>query len=196
MDNNSLIVVCGDKSRFISINDIYLYETDFYSYSYTSASFDGEGAITSAIDYVVSDELPQLYLLEGHGEAELPQTFQEQLEKDNIETQTLSLLTVDTIPEDAGCLMIYSPSSDLSREEVDLLRDYLAGGGKLLVMAGPVEEGSLDNLYGLLEDYGVTAAQGMVVEADRNHYAFQIPLALMPDMAESDITQPLIDENY
>ena len=196
VSNNSLVVECGDKSRYISYSDIYLYETDLYSYSYTSASFDGEGAITSAIDYVVSDELPQLYLLEGHGEAELPQTFQEQLEKDNIETQTLSLLTVDAVPEEADCLMIYSPSSDLSQEEVDLLRDYLAGGGKLLVMAGPVEEGSLDNLYGLLEDYGVTAAQGMVVEADRNHYAFQIPLALMPDMAESDITQPLIDENY
>ena len=87
--NNSLIVECGDKSCYISYSDIYLYETDFYSYGYTSASFDGEGAITSAIDYVVSDELPQLYLLEGHGEAELPQTFQEQLEKDNIETQPL-----------------------------------------------------------------------------------------------------------
>ena len=86
---NSLIVECGDKSCYISYSDIYLYETDFYSYGYTSASFDGEGAITSAIDYVVSDELPQLYLLEGHGEAELPQTFQEQLEKDNIETQPL-----------------------------------------------------------------------------------------------------------
>ena len=194
--NNSLIVECGDKSRYISYSDIYLYETDLYSYGYTSAFFDGEGAITSAIDYVVSDELPQLYLLEGHGEAELPQTFQEQLEKDNIETQTLSLLTVDTIPEDADCLMIYSPSSDLSQEEADMLRDYMAGGGKLLVMAGPVEDSSLDNLYSLLEDYGVTAAEGMVVEADRNHYAFQIPLALMPDMTESDITQPLIDENY
>ena len=34
-------------------------------------SFDGEGAITSAIDYVISDELPKLYSLEGHGEAEL-----------------------------------------------------------------------------------------------------------------------------
>ena len=27
---------------------------------------DGEGAITSAIDYVVSDELPKLYFVEGH----------------------------------------------------------------------------------------------------------------------------------
>lgn len=43
---------------------------DYSTYSY-SYSFDGEGLITSAIAYVVSDDLPQLYVLEGHGEAEL-----------------------------------------------------------------------------------------------------------------------------
>ena len=72
--NNSLVVECGDRSRYISYDDIYLQETDIYSYTYTT-SFDGEGAITSAIDYVISEELPQLYVLEGHGETELPATF-------------------------------------------------------------------------------------------------------------------------
>lgn len=195
VDNNSLIVVCGDKSRFISINDIYLYEADMYTYSYSS-SFDGEGAITSAIDYVVSDELPQLYLLEGHGEEDLPETFSQQLEKENVEVNTLSLLTVDEIPEEADCLMIYAPASDISQEEKDMLADYLAGGGKLLVMAGPVEEGSLDNLCGLLSDYGITVNEGIVVETDREHYAFQTPLVLMPDLGESDITASLAEENY
>ena len=79
VQNNSLIVECGDRSRFISYSDIYLVESEnMYSYSYTT-SFDGEGAITSAIDYVVSEDLPQLYVLEGHGETELPSTFSGQL---------------------------------------------------------------------------------------------------------------------
>ena len=64
--NNSLIVECGERSRYIGYDDIYVQEADLYSYSY-STSFDGEGAITSAIDYVVSQELPQVYILEGHG---------------------------------------------------------------------------------------------------------------------------------
>ena len=96
--NNSLVVECGDRSRYISYNDIYVQSADMYSYSYTT-DFDGEGAITSAIDYVVTEDLPQLYVLEGHGEAELPATFADQIEKANIETNTLSLLTVDAIPE-------------------------------------------------------------------------------------------------
>ena len=83
---------------------IYIQEADVYSYSYNT-SFDGEGAITSAIDYVVSEELPQLYMLEGHGEAELPATFSEQIEKENIEVSSFSLLTVDSVPEEADCLL-------------------------------------------------------------------------------------------
>ena len=193
--NNSLVVECGDRSRYISYNDIYVQSADMYSYSYTT-DFDGEGAITSAIDYVVTEDLPQLYVLEGHGEAELPSTFADQIEKANIETNTLSLLTVDAIPEEADCILIYAPSSDISTEERDMLADYVSGGGKLLVMAGPVEDGILENLYSLLSGYGVEAHEGIVVEADREHYAFQAPYVLLPDMASHDITDSLIEENY
>lgn len=196
VQNNSLIVECGERSRFISYSDIYLVETDnMYSYTYTT-SFDGEGAITSAIDYVVSEDLPRLYVLEGHGEAELPYTFSQQLEKENMETVQISLLTVDAIPEDAACIVIYSPASDISQEEKDMLADYVTEGGKLLVAAGPVKDGSLENLYGLLSDYGVQAQEGIVVEADRMHYAFQRPYILLPDMSGHAITDSLIEENY
>ena len=195
VENNSLVVECGDRSRFIGYDDIYLYEADLNSYSYNT-SFDGEGAITSAIDYVVNEEQPQVYVLEGHGEAELPSTFSEQIEKDNVELTTFSLLTVDAVPEEADCVMIYGPTSDISAQEKEMLSDYVTGGGKLLVMAGPVDGGSLDNLYSLLSDYGVTANEGIVIEGDREHYAVQSPFALMPDMASSDITDSLIEEHY
>lgn len=120
VQNNSLIVECGDRSRFIGYDDIYIQEADVYSYSYNT-SFDGEGAITSAIDYVVSEERLQLYMLEGHGEAELPATFSEQIEKENIEVSSFSLLTVDSVPEEADCVLIYAPTSDISEEEQKML---------------------------------------------------------------------------
>ena len=145
---------------------------------------------------VVSEELPQVYILEGHGEADLPASFQEQIEKENMETNTLSLLTVDAIPEDADCVMIYAPESDISQEEKDLLADYASKGGKLFVVAGPVQDGILENLYDLLADYGVEANEGIVVEGDREHYSFQGPAVLLPDMTSGAITDSLIDENY
>lgn len=195
VQNNSLVVECGDKNRYIGYDDIYIQEADMYSYSYNT-SFDGEGAITSAIDYVVSEELPQIYVLEGHGEAELPSTLSDQIEKENMEVNTLSLLTVDEIPEEADCILIYAPSSDISEEEKEMLADYVKGGGKLLVAAGPAEDDELTNLYSILNDYGVEKSEGIVVEEDREHYAFQMPYILLPDMNSSDITDSLIEENY
>lgn len=195
--NNSLIVESGDRSRYISYNDIYIQNADMYSYSY-STSFDGEGAITSAIDYVVNSEQPKLYLIEGHGEADLPSTFQKQVEKDNIEIESLSLLNTEAIPEDADCLMIYAPESDLSEDESSLLSNYVMDGGKLLVIAGPTrEDGILKNLYSLLSDYGVEPADGIVVESDPTYYsAFSGPAALLPELHSDDITDSLIDSNY
>ena len=195
VSNNSLVVVSGEKYRYVPYSDIYVSQGSAYSYSYTT-SFDGEGAITSAIDYVVSTQLPILYTLEGHGETALPDTFAGQLEKENVETESLSLLNVDEIPEDAAALMIHAPASDISEEEAKMLSEYVKSGGKLLILAGPVADGELTNLYGILSDYGVSAVQGIVSESDRSHYAFQAPYVLLPDLGDSDITAPLAEKNY
>lgn len=195
VNNNSLIVECGERSRFISYSDLYVQETDMNTYS-TQTSFDGEGAITSAIDYVVTEDLPQLYILEGHGETALSTVFSEQIERENIETSTFSLLNQDAVPEQADCVLIYAPQSDISEDERDMLMEYVEGGGKMLVLAGPVEDDSLDNLYGILSAYGVERQEGVVVEEAREYYAFQRPYILMPTMTSSDVTDPLINEHY
>lgn len=195
IQNNSLVVECGERSRYISYTDIYLYETNMNSYSY-DISFDGESVITSAIDYVVNEDLPKLYMLEGHGEAELPAAFSQQIEKENIELSTLSLLTADSMPEDADAILIYGPSSDVSQEEKNLLAEYVSEGGRLVVMAGPTEDGTLTNLYGILADYGVEAVEGIAIDPDRGYYAFQAPYVLLPDIGSSEITDPLIQARY
>ena len=193
--NNSLVVECGDRSRYIGYEDIYLTDASMYSYSY-STSFDGEGAITSAIDYVTNPDQPVVYTLTGHGEEDLPATFADSLEKENITVEDLSLLNTAEIPEDVACLIVYAPQSDISEAERDTLASYVAGGGRLLVMAGPVEAAGLPNFYSLLEPYGVTTAEGIVVEEDQAHYVYPSPVALMPDLAESDVTAPLLEEGY
>lgn len=193
--NNSLIVECGEKSRYISASEIYVSQMAADGYS-TETSFDGEGAITSAIDYVVSEELPKLYVLEGHGEAELPETFAKQIERENMKTENFSLLNEDTVPEDADAILLYAPTTDISEKEKEILVDYVENGGKMMVAAGPTESGKLTNLYSILENYDVEAADGIVVEEDREYYAFQQPYILLPELQDSEITSPLAEENY
>ncbi len=191
--NNSLIVESGTKSRYVSYNDIYQQEDVVNAVNYT---FDGEGSITSAIDYVVSDRLPLLYILEGHGETALTEDFLNALDKENIETASLSLITQTSVPEDADCVLIHGPSSDISEAEAQMLIDYASGGGKLLVMAGPTQNGTLKNLYSVLEEYGILAVDGVVVEEDKNNYGFGYPYILMPNMEEHALTTPLKEERY
>ena len=198
VQNNSLVVECGSKSRYIGYDSIY--NTDmstYYSTGSISRSFDGEGQITSAIDYVTTETLPQVYLLSGHGEAALSDGFSSQLERANYETVSdFSLLNVDAVPDDCSALIINAPTSDISEEELTLLRSYISGGGKVLVFSGPQKSGNLPNLTALLSDYGVSCANGIVVDPDREHYAFTEPYILMPDIESSDITAPLTEGSY
>lgn len=193
--NNSLVVECGDKNRYISYDDIYKVDTtSYYTTGSVSQSFDGEGQITSAIDYVVSDELPKIYLLSGHGEGALSDTFSDELTRSNYETVSdFSLLNVDEIPEDCDTLLINAPTSDISKEELTMLRSYVQGGGKLMVLSGPQKSTALTNLDSLLVDYDVTITEGVVVDTDRDHYAFTAPYVLMPDIESSNITDPLTE---
>ena len=196
--NNSLVVESGDKSRYIGYDNIYQVDTgSYYTTGSVSQSFDGEGQITSAIDYVVSTDLPQVYLLSGHGEAEPSQTLSDELQRSNYETVSdFSLLNVDAIPEDCDVLLINAPTSDISDEELTMLQDYITNGGKVVVLSGPQEEANLPNLQTLLTNYGVTFTDGVVVDTNRDYYAFTAPYVLMPEIQSSDITDPLKDGDY
>lgn len=194
-ENNSLVVECGDRYRYIAYDDLYPYEVDYTTYNYTYY-FDGEGLITSAINYVTTEDLPLMYILEGHGEADLPDDLVSRIEKENIETDTLSIVSTNEVPEDADCVLIYAPESDISEEEKEILLDYIEGGGKLMVICGPVADADFEVLNSLLEEYDVTVEEGIVVEEDQSYYAFGYPYILLPEIESDDLTDELIDSNY
>ena len=194
--NNSLIIVSGDKSRYISYESMYeIDSSSYYTSGSISQSFDGENLITSAIDYVVSDELPQVYVLTGHGEADMSTTMSSVIETANMEITEFSLLNEDEIPEDADVILINSPTSDLSEEEVTILEEYIDNGGHVVVLSGPQQEESLTNLQALLAYVGVSMEEGIVIDTDRESYAFDYPYFLLPTIESSDITDALIEEN-
>lgn len=192
--DNSLIVVNGSKSRVVNYYNLYETQYDYYSGSSNTTGFDGEGQIDSAISYVISDNLPVIYTLEGHGELELNSSITESLEKANYQVEGLNLLTEETVPEDAGCLMIASPQADLSEEEADKVISYLENGGKAVVFTDYTSE-EIPNLKKVLENYGVTPDNGVVMEGDTKHYIMQIPYYLVPEIDSTEITEDLLADN-
>ena len=195
VSSNSLIVVCGDRSKVVDYNNIYESSMDYTTYSYTTSGFDGEGQITSAISYVTSDNLPVLYTLDGHGEKSLDSTLQEDIEKANMEIKSLNLLTEESVPEDADCLMINSPSTDISEDERDAIIEYLENGGKAMIFSDYTEE-SMDNFDAVLENYGVERVDGIVIEGDAQHYAMQMPYYLLPDVGSAEAVSDFSSQGY
>lgn len=183
---NSLIVVSDKRSKVIDYNSLYETEIDYTTYTQTATGYDAEGQITSAISFVTSDNLPKVYVIEGHDEEALDSTFTATLAKENIETESINLLQYDAVPEDAQAIMILSPHSDFAKDDADKVIDYLSKGGKAFITTG-VTDKDMTNFKSILEYYNVTVLDGMVVENDTNHY-YGNPFYVFPDVAYDTLT--------
>ena len=101
------------------------------------------------------------------------------------------------MPEDADCLLICGPESDLSQEEKEAILAYLQEGGDLILLTDPAQTGEeRPNLEELMAEYGMSSAQGVVVEGDPSHYALGSPVYLLPNLESHTITSPLQEGGY
>jgi len=192
---NSLIVTCGDRSKVIDYNNMYESDIDYQTYSYQTTGFDGEGQITSAIGYVTSENLPILYTLTGHGETELGSTMKEGIEKANMEIKSLNLVSEGSVPEDADCLFIGSPSTDISSDEKDAILEYLENGGKAMIFSD-YNENKMENFDEILANYGLERTEGIVFEGDSQHYAMQMPYYILPDVGSAEAVSGMSSDGY
>ena len=197
---NSVIVDCGGRYRLVSYNEIYVtsYVSDSYSYyGYsTTTEFDGENALTNAIHYVSSDNLPKLYALTGHGETELDSTITDMIEQDNMEIASLSLLSAEAMPEDAAALIINAPTGDIGEDEAAMLTEWMLGGGKIVLITDYINSGDMPNLLSVTEIMGLTISDGLIIEGDSSMHIARYPYYLLPDISSHDITDALIDGGY
>ncbi len=117
-----------------------------------------------------------VYFLTGHGERDIEQASETAmtrakttLESKNYTVKTLNLLAENQIPEDASLIVIAGPVQPVSDDEVNLLKEYLAKGGSLIVMEDPTvltEFGDAsDPLSDMLaKDWGITLNNDIVID--------------------------------
>jgi len=199
LSDNSVVVESDLRFSYVNYEDMIAVNQNYDSstgQTMESYFFAGESLVTSSIDYVAKTEIPKMYVLTGHGEATLSAYFADAISKENIDTEELHLLTMDAVPEDADCILINGPKTDLSDEELTKLQDYISDGGNLMLLTDPPENGPLTNLETLMADYGVSAVEGVVIEADTGHFAYSYPHYLLPALNTHSITKPLMSGSY
>lgn len=187
-EENNIVISCKKTNRTttVSFDDILASSTSYYSTSSSASSFDGDGQLTSALNYVTSNKEYKAYYTSGHGESSLSSEVTSLLTKSRISTSDLLLMTATSIPDDCDLLIIDGATSDFTKDEVKLLSSYLKKGGKVVTLLAQTNK-SMKNLYGLLKDYGLTVQSGYIADTERSYqgnYYYLIPnLSVSGDMA-------------
>lgn len=194
LENNSVIAVCGSRSKVIPAGEMYAVGYNYQTNSYVKGGFDGEGRVTSAIDYVTSEDIPVLYAISCNGEAALGSSFMDAVTKNNIDVQELNLLSAGEIPEDASAILINAPTQDYSSQEAEAVIDYLEGGGKAIILSN-YSETEMPNFDSILSNYGVRRDAGIILEGDSGYY-ITYQYCLIPTVNYSEITADMTENTY
>ncbi len=187
---NSVIVESDIRSYVVDYYNIYTVEyseEEYYYYMYYGVQptgtpyFNGEFALTTAVDYVSRADLPVLYSLTGHGETALSAAYRGYVTAENIVLADMSLLTLDAIPADCSAILINNPTSDINSDERVMLWEYLAQGGNIILVTAynHYSESLMPNLAALTKEMGLESLDGIIVEGNRSNYT-GYPYTLLP----------------
>ena len=170
VDSDTILITSEKtgKSTSVSFGDILVY--DEYSYymtgSVSATEFDGEGQLTSAVNYVTSDTIKKIYYTTGHGENTFSTSVSDLLGKNNMAEEELNLMMQGEIPEDCDLLFLYAPMKDITEDEKTLIENYMSKGGDVFLMLGETDDAT-PNLDTLLEEYGMECEDGYIADMQR-----------------------------
>jgi ABC-type uncharacterized transport system involved in gliding motility auxiliary subunit len=138
------------------------------------ATSDGEQELTNALIKVVQGRTPKVYFTQGHGEKDTTSADRTgynaitgALTSSNFVVDKVVLAQLTAVPPDADVLVIAGPKTDFLGPEIDMLKAYLARGGKILLMLDPVikaDQPQPAGLQALLKDWGIDAGNDLVLD--------------------------------
>ena len=190
--NGTLIVKSGERSKIIE-------NTSLFETNELGSVFNGEREITGAVRYVTTDEMPVVYFVQGHDEADPASVMTKAvsaLQQDAYETKTVTLLQAGGVPEDADILIFASPKSDLSQQELEMVQKFTMEGGKVLFLVDSVMNTNsitLDNFNTWMNEFGLDITNNYVVEEDASYHLSNQPLYLIPGFGPHEITQKIAE---
>jgi len=101
---------------------------------------EAEHAFTSAILEVTGTRQRKVYFLTGHGEHSIHSDYDSVRSglRDNLfQVDQLDLKNSNAVPADAAVVILAGPQQPLSKDEQQVLQDYLTNDGRLLILWNP-----------------------------------------------------------
>ncbi|HSG05870.1 MAG TPA: DUF4350 domain-containing protein, partial [Nitrospiria bacterium] len=152
-----------------------------------------EEGITNAIIRVSKDTPRKILFTTGHGEHGLEDserngysTVRESLENQGFELGTISLFQLEDIPRDTSALIIAGPRKTFLPEEISMLRRFLAGGGRVMVMVDPNDPSGLEPI---LSEWGITFSGGLIIDTLSRLFGGDFTIPVVNAYPDHEITK-------
>lgn len=154
----------------VSVNDLLMMYKDKSTNNILAGALSGEQYFSSAIVKVTKGKSITACVLTGHGEKFTSEIFRTKiLPGSGYEFKDISLST-QNIPEKADVLILASPETDYSAEEIEKIDSYLKDGGDIIIIADAITA-DLTNLFGYMAEWGASFEHGMAADDDQSNYA-------------------------
>jgi ABC-type uncharacterized transport system involved in gliding motility auxiliary subunit len=174
---NVVVFDSGDDRRIVDSTELadYDYSGMQYGQGAQLTGFKGEQVFTSTLLDLMESRKPRILFTTGHGELSLddgsPEGMslaRELLGKDNFELEEWATIGQSQVPHGTDLLVIAGPDSTFLEPELQVLRNYLETGGRMLVLLDPTlspTDGLVETgLEALLVDFGVQVGDDIVVD--------------------------------
>ena len=135
---------------------------------------DGEQELTNGLIKVLQGKQHKVYFVQGHGEHSTESndrggysTIGAALGSDNFQPASIVLAQEKQVPDDASVLVVAGPKTDFFPGEIDMLKAYLAKGGKIFFLLDPPDRAdapALTNIEALLKDWAIEISTNVVVD--------------------------------
>lgn len=187
----TVLVKTDARYKVLTVTDLFSLQQNQQDGTYKQYS-QVDGALSNAVYLTNLDSVPVVAVATGHNEmlaTEARATFDQLMKDSAFDVKEFSLLT-EEIPAEAQVLMLATPQTDYSKDEIKKMQDFLAitddGKSRTLLITCHPTQGTLPNLATFLEDWGVKVNQGVVVENDANNMLSGAPNGIFVN-ASTDI---------
>lgn len=177
LTTGKVMVKTDKRHKTLAVTDLFSIQQDSSTGQYNYYS-KVDGALANALYLVNLDTVPVVAFATGHNEmltvSDNLSTFTGMLNDNNFEVKEFNMLT-DEIPEDASIVVLGTPTTDYTSEELSKLEAYLgdekmASSRTLYVTAYPTQSwADMPNLKSFLAEWGLEPQTGVLFESDMNN---------------------------
>lgn len=197
LTTGKVMVKTDKRHKTLAVTDLFSIQQDSSTGQYNYYS-KVDGALANALYLVNLDTVPVVAFATGHNEmltvSDNLSTFTGMLNDNNFEVKEFNMLT-DEIPEDTSIVVLGTPTTDYTSEELSKLEAYLddekmASSRTLYVMTAPnAGWSSMPNLSSFLAEWGMEPQSQEVLESNTNNTLYNMPYAIFANVTDSVLSK-------